>query len=315
MSRRTWLQRVVFVCFCAGMIQSITSFAQQKELTPKELIDRHLQSIGKTEDIAKVKSRGISGKAQVEFIQGAKGRLSDGQFPCVSEGQNIGIKIAFKDNSYAGEYFAYNGKETTVGHITPGQKSPAGDFVFRHNALMREGLLGGVLSTAWPLLRPTEELPEMTYKQEKLGENSYHVLEYGPRKLGDLKIRLFFDPQTFRHVRTEYQVRLKNDMSALPSAVAGMGPGPVNQGAARSRPDDRAATSTILQSQAESIYLLVEKFGNFVNFNGLALPQDYGIEYSLQGSAATFIAKWTILLEHWMNNAPKIDQNFFVAQK
>jgi hypothetical protein len=312
MSRRRCFPLIVSVlCFSFSIIQIDRLFGE--ELTPKDLIAKHLRSIGKPEDIAKIKSRGVSGKVAVEFVQGAKGLLNDGQFLFVSEGRNMGMKMVFKDINYPGDYFAYNGKETSVGYISPGQRSPIADFIFRFNGFVKEGLLGGILSTSWPLLKPMEELPEMHCRQELVAGVNYPVLEYGTNKqLGDVKVKLFFDPKTFQHVKSEFLVRHKNDMSALPG-ISDSRQQAVNQNPS-GRPNDRQSAGTIMQAQADSIYVLTEKFGNFGNVNGIILPQDYFIDYSVEGQSA-FIARWAILLEHWMHNAPKIDQGFFVAQK
>jgi len=58
---------------------------------------------------------------------------------------------------------------------------------------------------------------------------------------------------------------------------------------------------------------MVEKFGNFANIGGLVLPQDYSIDYSEEGRA-TFVARWAVMIEHWIPNRP-VDPTFFVAQK
>jgi len=215
---KTSMLTVIAACFVLCALRADSLYSQGKDLTAAQLVARHLNSIGKPEDLAKIKSRGMSGAAAVQFIQGFSGQLTDGQFLCASEGQNLGMQLKFKDVNYPGEYFAYNGKETTVGHISPGIKSPIAEFIYRYNAIMREGLLGGVLSVAWPLLNIQERQPELEIRQEKVDDKNYYVLDYGSRKrLGnDLKVKLFFDPETFRHVRTEYRVRIKNDMSTLP---------------------------------------------------------------------------------------------------
>lgn len=307
------------VCVAIIAAGSDALFGQNKELTAAELVAKHLNAIGKPDVLAKAKSRGLTGDAAVQFVQGAGGELLDGQFLCASEGQNIGMQMKFKDNNYPGEYFAFNGKETTVGHISPGVKSPIADFIFRYNAIMKEGLLGGVLSMAWPLLNSQEKQVELEYRQEKVDERNLHVLAYGSRKnLGnDLKVKLFFDPE-FRHIRTEYRVRIKNDIAALPSvnsgqqaqSASGLSSGSTN----RSRPEDRQAASTIQGSQADNIYVMVEKFGNFANIGGLILPQDYSIDYQQEGQLAAFVARWAIMIEHWIPNRP-VDPSFFVAQK
>jgi hypothetical protein len=309
----------VAVCFAICAVQSNALYSQSKDITAAELVAKHLNSIAKPDVLAKAKSRGISGAAAVQFIQGFSGQLNDGQFICASEGQNLGMQLKFKDNKYPGEYFAYNGKETTVGQINPGIKSPIADFIFRYNGIMKEGLLGGVLSVAWPLLNNQERQPELDLKQEKVEDKSYYVLEYGSKKsLGnDLRVKLYFDPATFHHVRTEYRVRIKNDMSVLgsvnsaanPSSTSGLGQNDTN----RRRPDDLQPRATIQTSQPDNIYVLVEKFGNFGNIGGLVLPQDYSIEYSQEG-LATFVARWAVMIEHWIPNRP-VDPSFFVAQK
>jgi len=99
--------------------------------------------------------------------------------------------------------------------------------------------------------------------------------------------------------------------------TAGAGPAPVNQSTvgANGRPNERTPQATMQGNQPDSIYVLVEKFDNFGNIDRLVvLPQDYSIEYSVEGSGATFLAKWTVLAEHWMDNG-NTDKSFFVAQK
>jgi hypothetical protein len=306
-------------CFVVCAVQSDALYSQNKELTAAELVAKHLKALGKPEALAKVKTRGVFGDAAVQFIQGGSGQLMDGLFALGSEGRNLGMQLKFNDNKYPGEYFAYNGKETTVGYITPGQKSPIGEFIFRYNGLMKEGLLGGVLSVAWPLLNVQERQEELVYKQEKVEDHVCHVLEYGSRKSlgGDLKVKLYFDPETFHHVRTEYRVRVKNDATALPGIVSGavgVTPGLDQSSTSRSRPEDRQARATIQTSQADSIYVLVEKFSNFSAVDGVVLPKDYSIDYSAEGSGTSFIARWAVMVKFWKPNMT-IVPDFFVAQK
>ena len=309
----------VVICLCVCAIQPDAVWGQNKELSATELVAKHLNALGKPEALAKAKTRGVFGDAAVQFIQGGRGQLLDGQFALGSEGRNLGMQLKFNDVNYPGEYFAYNGTETTVGYITPGQKSPIADFIFRYNGLMKEGLLGGTLSVTWPLLNVKERQTELVCKQEKVEDRNYYVLEYGSRKSlgGDLKVKLYFDPETFLHVRTEYRVRIKNDAtalpsvkgSALPSSTSGLG-----ENDARTKPDARQARATIQESQADSIYVLLEKFSNFSAVDGVVLPKDYSIEYSAEGSGVSFIARWAVMVKFWKPNM-QILPDFFVAQK
>jgi hypothetical protein len=289
---------------------------QDQALTAAELIARHVKSLGKPADVAQIKSRGISGKAAVQFIQGAKGGISNGQFICVSEGNKVGLKITFPNTDYPQEYFAYNGSEVTVGHISPGQRSPLADFIFRYNGLMKEGYLGGVLVTSWPLLRANDKQPEYKYTKEKIAKVEHHVLEHNSKNAqGTVKIKLYFDPKTYHHVQTQYSIRLSNDVTARNSVQSGGPPRNLSSIMSTGRLPEIGMTNTIQKYQPDSIYVMTEKFSNFATIGGLELPQDYSIEYSAEGTGDSYLAKWELLAEHWMPNRGDIDQSFFVAQK
>jgi hypothetical protein len=293
------------------------SFAQDKAMTVKDLIAKHLASIGKPETLAGVKSRGLTGQAMVNFIQGASGSLKNGTFLCVSDGNNIGLTMKFNDINYPGEYLAYNGKEVSVKDIAPGKKSPLADFIFSYNALVKEGFLGGVLSVAWPLLNHREGQPEFQIKQDKIKDYEFYVLE--KNIANNIAVKLFFDSKTFRHMRTEYRVRHKNNIAANSSIVtnnAGMTAAPAAASARGTA--EFAPNQTIRESEPDSIYTLIEKFDLHAvvggKASGLVLPSSYGIEFSLEGHGQSFLAQWSVLVDHWMNNG-QVDQNFFIASK
>ena len=136
---------------------------------------------------------------------------------CVSDGKKLAIVLKYSDINYPGEYFAYNGKDVSVGYISPGQKSPLADFLFRYNGIMKEGLLGGVFSTGWPLLNLKDKPVTLAYREATIDGRRLHEIEYHPKQgFGDMKIKLYFDLETYRHVRTEYRLLVHDDMSAAP---------------------------------------------------------------------------------------------------
>ena len=301
-------------CLCVSVMPFASVYSNDEDMTPEELVEKHLESIGTPEKLMAVRSRGISGKADVEFILGGSGSVSNGFFLCVSEGPKIAIKMDFEDINYPGEYFAYDGKEVTVGHITPGQRSPLADFIFLHNATLREGFLGGVLSTAWPLLHIEDENPRMKLKETEVKGRRLYELEYGTpgKRPGNMRVKLFFDKENFHHVRTEYKVLIADELTSIRSIVSGsVNTAPTTSGGTLAPSAPRA---TIMESQPDSIYILVEEFDNFAVVGGLTLPMNYSLEYSLEGHGATFLAKWIFRAEYYTNNGD-IDQTFFVAQK
>jgi len=139
---------------------------------------------------------------------------------CVADGKKLAIVLKYGDLNYPGEYFAYDGKDVSVGHISPGQRSPLADFLFRHKGIMKEGLLGGVFSIGWPLLNLKEKQVELEYRETTIDGRRLHEIEYRPKdSLRDMKIKLYFDQETNRHVRTEYRVRVRDDMSGRREAA------------------------------------------------------------------------------------------------
>jgi hypothetical protein len=307
---------LVAVAICLAFFVSLSGiiYSEENGITARQLIERHLKALGGVEKLATVKSMGISGRAGVQFFQGATGNLVGGQFLCVSDGPKMGLQVKFDDINYPGEYFAYDGKEVTVGYISPGQRSPVADFIFLNYPVMSEGFLGGVWSTAWPLKDVDAIQSKMKLGEKEIDGKKLYELEYGGagKRPGNMRIKLYFDPETYHHVRTEYNVRVAGDLTStrdiVPGQLSAAPPEPVG------RPNDRQPGATVMQSLPDSIYLMVEKFGDFADVGGLVLPRSYSIDYSVEGQGASFVAKWSFAAQYFKRNG-NIDQSFFVAQK
>ena len=255
-----------------------------------------------------------------------------GQSMLISAGQNFGLIMRYGAVEYPGEHFAYDGSEVTIANISPGQRSPLGDFLYRYNGLIKEGLLSGVLSTGWALLDIEKNKPGLAFNQAKVDGQELYAIDYSPKTdLNDIKVKLFFDPDTFHHVRTEYRLVVHGEQSLLSST-------PYSHGAPKSKNawnmSSRYATAAeaggyiqgvnILDEINDSIYVLIEKFDKFkeIEFKSaksdqamrLTLPQKYTIEYSTQGQGSTFLGIWDINAVQWIQNGT-IDASFFEAQR
>jgi hypothetical protein len=262
------------------------------QVVAERIVGMHLRSLGDSEALAALKTLAFVGTTSVEFVQGMHGNMS-GQSMCVADEKKLAIVLKYADLAYPGEYFAYNGKEVSVGHISPGQRSPLADFLFRYKDIMKEGLFGGVFSGGWPLLHLKEKQVDLTYREATINNERFHEIEYRPKKsLRDVKIKMYFSPENNRHVRTEYRVRVRDDLSTLPSATF----------------------DTLKQGVPDSIYVLTERFDNFKPAGALTLPHRYTIDYSLEGQGRTFIAKWIIDAVQWAFNKT-YDERIFAAQK
>jgi hypothetical protein len=308
------LLSIVGLCLSILTIVSDHSFAADNDLNPQKLVAEHLKSLGGPALLAKIKSRIITGQSSVEFVQGMSGKMQGApnlSFMFISEGPRLAIAIKFSDTNYPGEYFANDGKEVTVGHITPGQKSPIAEFLFMNNGIIKEGLLGGALSTYWPLLDIEKRQPSLKLRKSKIEGRELYELEYLPKTgLRNMKIRLYFDPATYSHVRTEYKVQVRGDSSVGNRA----GFDPLGESSSVKSANPRGGIS-VGEAQPDSYYTLVEKFEDFKKVNGMILPHRYLIEYSLEGSGQAFIGHWTLTVNKWAYNQATFDPKIFQALK
>ncbi len=168
--------------------------------------------------------------------------------------------------------------------VTPGVRSVLGNFLMTHDLIFKQGLMGGTLSSAWPLLDLATRSSQLEYAgTKKVDGRTLHELKYLPRGGSDLKVTLFFDQETFQHVRTEYE-------RVIPASIG-----------------DRSYTNV---QQREISYKMVEEFSLFKPEGGLNLPHIYMIKLAVDTQNGTFLADWVIKLTQFDFNQ-KIDQSAF----
>jgi hypothetical protein len=306
------LLSAVVSCLLILTAQSNLSFAgsatADSELTPEKLIAEHIKSIGGPSILSSVQTRAFVGSTDVEFIQGMMGSIKNGTSMFVSDGKKLGIVLKYGSVDYPEEYFSYNGNEVSVGHISPGQRSPLADFFYRFSGIVKEGFIGGTLSLSWPSLLDNPEIQaKLKYKKTKVEGRELNELEWPISILGNVRIRMFFEPGTFRHVRTEYHIRIKEDVSVQNSDTY-LGE--------MATSEDGSGRSNLLRKDLipDSIYALIETFDDYKKVSGMTLPHKYTLEYSLEGQGHSFIGKWTINARKWIFNRT-FDEKIFKAQK
>ena len=257
-----------------------------QKMKPEEVIAKHLESVGAEETRKSVKSRVVQGTADVAFRAPTIGQAT-GRVVMASDGPRHVLAMGFDVAGYSQEKIAFDGEKAAVAFIKPGQRSNLGDFLLTHKNIISQGLLGGVLSQAWPLFDTAGMKAKVEYAgAKKLGDTLTHELKYSPRGGSDVRISLFFDAETFRHVRTEYTRTISAQMGANPDASGG---------------------------QRESRYKMVEEFSNFSKEGGLTLPHAYLIRFDLDAPGGTsFRAEWKFGLAQFAYNQP-IDPGTFVV--
>ncbi|MEP6706861.1 MAG: hypothetical protein ABJC05_05050 [Pyrinomonadaceae bacterium] len=254
----------------------IFSAGADEKLKPEQLVARHLESIGSAEARASLHSRLIEGTSLLTVRQGGKGQV-EGQVRMASQGNMNLISMGFGAGDYAGETFAFDGEELTTSHFRPGQRSRLAQLLFFNDVIFKEGLIGGTLSASWPLLNIAERNPKLEYAgTKKSGGRQLHMLKYLPHKGSDTKITLFFDSETFQHVRTEYE----RDIVA--TSIERIAPR-VNLGGQGQRARDARIKIT-------------EEFSNFKAEKGLTLPHTYKLELSVQSETLPTLTDWVFEL-------------------
>jgi hypothetical protein len=70
----------------------------------------------------------------------------EGKAQIASDGKKLVFMMKLPNNEYRGEQFIFNGEKDSVAFSTARQaRSSLGSFVFVQDAIIREGLLGGLL--------------------------------------------------------------------------------------------------------------------------------------------------------------------------
>lgn len=262
-----------------------TALAAQK-MKPEELVAKHLEAIGSAEARAKVTARAASGTSNFSVSIGGAAHLS-GSAMFVSAGARLRLGMRFPAPDYTGEDLGFDGQRAASALLPTGVRSALSQFVEQQDAVLKEGLLGGALSTAWPLLRLEQAQPKLEYRGlKKIEGQQWHELGYRPRKANaELKILLYFDAATFRHVRTRYSFEIGASIGT------------------------REASNL----NPESYLSLTENFDDFRAVDGLSLPHKYHLQYSAEGRGPTTIRDWRIVIARVQHN-PKIEDDLFIIK-
>lgn len=271
----TSTRRLVRVFF-ALVLLSAAARAQEPKITLEELIAHHLDSIGSAQARSASKNRVLSGTVRLISRVGTAGNI-EGQAAMATEGGKLRYSLKFPSVQYPGEQFGYDGSKVQTGYLPNGQRSPLSLFLEQQNVMLKDGLLGGSLSTAWAMLRIDQLKPKLDYRGlKKIDGRDFLVVGYRPQKGSpDLQVTLFFDPETYRHVRTLYEFKVP----------ARLGNGP----------NDSARFT-------EDFYRISEDFDDFRAVNALMLPHKYRVQLNVQTSRGTNLFDWNIAVEQILHN-------------
>lgn len=261
---------------------SVSALFAQK-MNAEDILAKHLDSIGSAKNREAVKTRIIV--SDVEFLlQSQNPIVGKSLIASSTEGAIFGINL--DTVNYRLDKFSYDGKKVRVGFITPGVRSPLSGFIFSYGDLLRKSLLGGTLSASWALLNVESRQSKLEYKgTEKVNGKETYAIEYLPKGGADVSIRMYFDRENYRHVRSEYH-----------RTVAGR----------------TGADSVSSVQQVQRRYRITEDFSNYKKFGNLNLPSSYKIIYTLSGLGGGEVTKaeWRFKITDASFNQPLGDNAF-----
>jgi hypothetical protein len=261
--------------------------SKDPKLDPQDLVARSLKAVGAPEKLAARKTCIAEGNGTVRVRTGGSGSMA-GPTMFLSEGDKFRYDMKFDSKDYPEELFAFDGQNAQIGYIRPGKRSKLGDFLYLYNGIIKEGLIGGVLSTAWPLTHLEQRGSKLQYRGlAKVEGKQAHELRYQMKKgESNLNIFLYFEPETFRHVATIYRI-------IQPSPLA-------------TRPE-------LSSSQTDNRLEVLEVFEDFREEDGLTLPHRWTIHYTAEMGQSTFMGEWETVFEKITFNQP-IEAKTFALQ-
>jgi hypothetical protein len=277
------------------------------DLKPEDVVARHLDSIGTADTRAAAKSRIVQGTAQFKMRVGGAGELQ-GTSALVSEGRKSVLMIKLVNNDYHGEQFVTDGDKVSVFATTANHKwSDFGEFVRSQNQIVREGLMGGTLTTSWVLLNPDKNKLQLAYDGEKKADGRpAYQLTYHSKEKDDLTIHLFFDSETYRHIMTTYSI-------TLASGFGGFVPSLSDQAGLTTPSNAPGADVTQSSKQKETRYMIEERFTDFKTTDGLTLPTKYVIHFTEElQNGTTKLYEWDLTADEVSNNRSLDPRNFQV---
>ncbi len=242
---------------------SVFLMAKEPKLTTEELVQKSLDAIGTPEARAQ-KSRRLSGTIEFRRMSNSGMRVHGSVALLTITPNQLRFLAKFNANNYQQEDFTFDGTKVNIAFIdASGVRSRFGDFIYEHESVLREGLFGGPLSIADPLADLNAHQVKLHYDGlKKVDGRQVHQVSYYPHKNSDsLIIKLFFEPETFRHVKTIYSWDKPVGMASSDIANARM---------------------------PRYYYELEERFSEFRTVQGLTLPASWGIRLNTDENGAGY---------------------------
>ena len=195
----TWA--AVFLLTFAGQLGSTNA----SDPSHSRFLQRHLDSIGSPESLADVRFRiaeGIckgTGDVLKQQGDGSVSIYGNAEFSAGPDSLRFTIQC---DSPRYSDGFFFDRERVRVAVFGRQEQGWIGEFLADCSEYVKGGLIGGVLSTIWPLLEPTAAQQMLKSKgQEELDGRKFLAFDYFQGEAES--VVLYFDPETYRHVATK----------------------------------------------------------------------------------------------------------------
>ncbi len=270
--------------FAVVLLLALSSVAiKAQDLKVEDIISKHLDSIGTKEKRAEIKNRMAVGTS--EFESKLPTRKTSGKAAIVSDTDNLLFIVSLASKEYPFEKVGLFADKIRLPFISAGTRSPLGAYINDHSKILSEGLFTGSISSKWSLLDPQLKKGKVNFAGIKKieGRKTYVLNYYLDGNSNEFTISLFFDAQTFQHVRSQYRHVIDAKMAIF---------GQSNQ------------------HRNGLEIAMTEEFGDFKNENGLTLPYSYKIKYLTASNSGTYEYNWGVTISQYLFNQ-KLASDFF----
>jgi hypothetical protein len=278
------MRYLVVICMWLAAI----SVATAADTKAEDIVAQHLDSIGTAEARAAVKSLAVQGTLRFKVMIGGATE-TPGTWQRLSEERKSKFVMKFGDQKWWGEQFVFDGEKDSFAAATLShQWSVLGAFVQGYDNIVKEGLLGGELGTAWALENIDSHHAKLeNLNRKKIDGREMDELTYLSKSNNGMTVKLYFEPDTHHHVMTVYTVV-------------------------------RAATiahnSIANAQQLENRYTLEERFSDFQTDNNITLPRQYDLRFTQQlQTGSTTVYDWAMTADKTLLN-PNIPAANFQAK-
>ena len=259
------------------------TLVHSQDMTPDEVLSKHLESIGtkeKRQGLTTLLAVGTSVfESKMPTVKGG------GKAVVVSDAANLYYLMSLNSRDYPFEKIGMFRDKISLPFVTAGTRSLLGSFLNEHPRVLADSLFCGSMSLRWINDVADKRKPAFRSAGKKKIEGRQTIaLDVISTTKGsdDFKVRLYFDAETFRHVRSEYRREIKMGRIVM---------GQQNQ-------------------LANSNLDLIEEFSDFKDANGYTLPHHYKVTFASNSNAQMHETSWSILVTSYYLN-PKLADDFF----